>query len=190
MYFILKTKAEIPALHSLRMGFVSGGYLSFLLISLFIYLDRVSAGNTDWLWTVFYFMCREVFLPHLCIMWRVCLVPSEVRGRYWTPWYWSYRWLWETMWVLGMKPQSYRRALNCWATSQVHGLELLILHLSRPVARTRGMHHHTQVVICICLFVFRSTDNIIVLMNAKPTLFHARQSSVVSNRDDTSVSQG
>ena len=53
-------------------------------------------------------------------MYSVCvyLVPAEIRKRHQMLGNWSYRWLWATMWVLGVTPRPSARAtstLNCWA---------------------------------------------------------------------------
>lgn len=59
------------------------------------------------------------FLLHVCVP-CVCLMLAEARRGNWIPWYWSYRWLWATMCVLGIKPGLSGRevsAPNHWANS-------------------------------------------------------------------------
>lgn len=54
---------------------------------------------------------------HVC---DICLVPVKVRAGCQIPWNWSDRWLWATMWVLGIEPGSSTRkpsAFNLWAIS-------------------------------------------------------------------------
>lgn len=49
-----------------------------------------------------------------------CLVPMETKGGHQMPWNWSYRWLWATSSVLGIKPESFGKPaspFNCWAAS-------------------------------------------------------------------------
>lgn len=49
-------------------------------------------------------MCEYTVCIHVCIM-PVCIVPMEARRGYHI-WNWSYRWLWDAVWVLGTKPGS------------------------------------------------------------------------------------
>lgn len=63
-------------------------------------------------------LCVWIFCLHvyLCIMWMQILWPR--RGSQMS-WPWSYRWLWVTVWVLGIKPRCSERAagaLRPWAS--------------------------------------------------------------------------
>lgn len=48
-------------------------------------------------------MCLGVLLACVSVYTYVCLVLREARREQWTPWNCIYRWLWATMWVLGIK---------------------------------------------------------------------------------------
>ena len=37
---------------------------------------------------------------------------SEVKGQHWIPRNWSYRWLWATMFILGIEPRSFGRSVS------------------------------------------------------------------------------
>lgn len=39
-------------------------------------------------------------------------VPAEAKKVYQIPWNWSYRWLLNTMWIMGMEPGSSKRTAN------------------------------------------------------------------------------
>lgn len=60
--------------------------------------------------------CMLVFCLHICVY----LVPKEVRKGCQMSWNWSFRWLWDNIWELGLKSRSSGQAgnaLNCWAFS-------------------------------------------------------------------------
>lgn len=69
-----------------------------------------------------------IYLFIFCVWFLcVCLVSTEAKRGCWSPWNWSYRWLWTTRWVLGIKFRSSGRASsasNCWTISlaQLSGL--------------------------------------------------------------------
>lgn len=63
-------------------------------------------------------MCMFSYMHYVYIS-LACLVPAQSRGRRRIPWNWRCRWLWSTMWALGIKSNSSAKAsigLNCSAT--------------------------------------------------------------------------
>lgn len=73
--------------------------------------------------TVVYDFCLSLFLKDLftvfCIDINMCLdaymctscvyEPVEIRKRHRIPWVRSYKWLWATMWLLGIEPRSFAK---------------------------------------------------------------------------------
>jgi hypothetical protein len=75
------------------------------------------------LWqSVLLLLLKNVYLFYMYVCGPECIcVPHVSRGPQ-IPWNWSYRWLWATMWVLGIEPGSYWReacALSHWAIPPV-----------------------------------------------------------------------
>ena len=70
--------------------------------------------------SLFDFFFAIVFYVYACMYEYVscaCLVPLGTKKVYQIPLDWSYRWLWHTMWVLGMSSIEEASAFNQWATS-------------------------------------------------------------------------
>lgn len=126
--------------------------LSYLASSLFLtFWDRVShrawVVSTAWqclapavprpqvlgVWTVYWF--TDLLLSHVCFFFRFiyficmnvlfpCMCVHHVHDC-WILWNWCYKWLWDTMWVLGTKLRSSIGTLsdlNGWAISPNHFL--------------------------------------------------------------------
>ena len=73
-----------------------------------------------------------------------CVIP-EVRRGHQIPWNWNYRWLWATMWVLGIKPGGSGRAasaLNHWANFPVLFLtfDAKPYSIAKPQYLAQGCH--------------------------------------------------
>jgi hypothetical protein len=89
-------------------------------------------------------LCVWVFaVVYICLP-RVGLMSYKSRRGHQIAWNWNYRWLWVTLWVLGMKLRSSRTtvsSLNCWAVSPA----LLIWCQScLRSAGMKGVHHYVQ----------------------------------------------
>lgn len=67
------------------------------------------------------FACVHVCVPH------GCLVLMESRRGHPIPWHWSYRQIWATMWILGLKPGSSRRAASIYSSLISPGLPACFL---------------------------------------------------------------
>lgn len=64
------------------------------------YALRVTWKNILLLYVHRCFACMRV-----CVS-QICLVSEEVRREHWIPWNWSYGWLFDILWVLGIKSGS------------------------------------------------------------------------------------
>lgn len=64
-------------------------------------------------------------LPGMCVcVLYTCLVLQEMRVGYWSPWNCNYRWLWATVWVLGIEHNSSGRSaieLSLISSALCHG---------------------------------------------------------------------
>lgn len=88
----------------------------------------------------------------LCCSYLMCSVPVEARKGYQIPWDWSDRWLWATLWVLGM-------ALNCWAEYPALGLKSWILHLYPYIfAPSNAPHSLLDTHVCLWYHVLPLKD--------------------------------
>lgn len=84
--------------------------VSFFLSSSFHKIKK--KGTYFYLWG--HFTCMYACAPY------VYTVPTEGGGGHWVPWNWSYKWLSDTMRVLGIEPGSSGRTAhtqNHWAIS-------------------------------------------------------------------------
>lgn len=100
-------------------------HVSFYFLKIFFYSSNLSHMYTMYLGHIvlllficfcmyWWFGCMKVYVSH------ACLVPLESRKQCQSPWFWSFKWLWATMWVCGIGLRSSRRvdsALNFWAIS-------------------------------------------------------------------------
>lgn len=63
-------------------------------------------------------MSSQLFSSLVCFatiyVYALCafLETSGARRRHWNHWNWIYKWLWASMWLLGIKTRSFGRALN------------------------------------------------------------------------------
>lgn len=85
------------------------------------------------IFTYFYFLYITVFLMYVDAP-HVCLLPAEVKKRYWISWNYSYNWLWFTIGLLGHKLRYSTRslyALNPWVLTwrNINHYQLPILHI-------------------------------------------------------------
>ena len=80
--------------------------------------------------------------------------------RSWISWNWSYRQLWAVMWMLGIEPRSFRRAvsaLNLWAISPVptsHSLPLRVLFCLSFFESSHNLLYYAYFPTLICYSLF------------------------------------
>lgn len=127
-------------------------HVSFYFLKIFFYSSNLSHMYTMYLGHIvlllficfcmyWWFGCMKVYVSH------ACLVPLESRKQCQSPWFWSFKWLWATMWVCGIGLRSSRRvdsALNFWAISTAPKF---------PFQKILNIHPNIQVFFIITIMV-------------------------------------
>lgn len=64
------------------------------------------------------------FYPCVCVYVHLNAVSPEGRRGHWIPWIWNYRWLWTSVWMLGTKYNTSRRAASALDSESLNHLTL------------------------------------------------------------------
>lgn len=76
-------------------------------------------------------MYMDVLHVFMSVYYTHAWYPWKPEKEYHIPWYWSYRWMWVTMWVLGIEPKPSGRQpvlINLWTLFPAPNFFLRVIH--------------------------------------------------------------